>query len=75
MNKSDGTINICDSNRCKQCNKNISLLSFKCKCNNYYCIKHLYSDLHDCKYDYKEESKKQLIKMNPLISSKKIESI
>jgi predicted nucleic acid binding AN1-type Zn finger protein len=35
------------SNRCKQCNHKGSFL-LKCKCNNYYCTKHLLPELHKC---------------------------
>ena len=59
---------------CQMCKK-ILLLSFKCKCNYYYCLKHRYSDKHNCTFDYKKYNKEQLIKSNPIINKKQLESI
>ena len=64
-----------DKNSCKQCKKKTLKILFKCKCNNYYCIKHRYSDCHNCTFDYKNENKKQLLKLNPVIIPSKLESI
>ena len=64
-----------DVNRCFKCNKNISLIKFKCKCEKYFCIKHLCSDMHDCKYDYKNSNRKKLSEENPVIKTKQLETI
>ena len=39
--------------RCMECRKKLSLTAIMCKCNNYYCNNHRYSEQHNCKYDYK----------------------
>ena len=43
------------SELCNQCNKKIGLMSFTCKCENNFCIKHRFPDSHDCSFDYKLE--------------------
>lgn len=52
--------------KCQECNKNIKLLSFECKCHKKFCIKCLQK--HNCEFDYKKEQKelleKTLIKSN-----------
>lgn len=35
------------SNKCKKCNYKNSFL-LKCKCGNYYCVKHLLPEIHAC---------------------------
>mgnify|MGYP003705990237 CR=1 FL=1 len=62
-------------NRCMVCNKKLHLFKIKCKCEKYFCSEHRYSDKHDCTYNYKEENKELLTKLNPLIIAKKIENI
>ena len=47
--------------KCKECNKNIhEWVSFKCKCESVFCIKHRMSNDHACTYDYNENFKKKL---------------
>lgn len=48
--------------KCEKCNKNIKLMSFKCKCLKKFCIKCLSSNVHNCTFDYKQEQKKHLEK-------------
>ena len=46
--------------KCFYCNKNLSLieeLTAKCKCNNYYCIRHKYPENHKCSIDYIDNNK------------------
>ena len=64
-----------DINKCYKCNKNISLMGFKCKCDKYFCIKHRYSDKHNCEYDYKKNHKNKILEENPVIKKMKIENI
>lgn len=55
------------------CNKIVGLLGFTCKCSeNYFCSKHRFPFLHNCKYDYKTEYINKLIKENPKIICEKI---
>ena len=55
--------------KCKYCKKKLNLINFKCKCNNYYCIKHQLPHNHNCQFDYKKESKNLILKNNPKINS------
>lgn len=48
--------------KCQNCNKNIKLMPFECKCHNKYCIKCLPSEKHNCVFDYKKEQKEHLQK-------------
>lgn len=40
--------------KCIICNKKV-LIFFKCRCDNYYCIKHQTPEMHKCSYDYKKD--------------------
>ena len=45
---------------CNICNKKLKILeqlTSKCKCNNYYCNKHLFYKNHNCLFDYQLEFK------------------
>ena len=59
--------------RCFECKKK-ALINFKCKCSNIYCIKCKIPELHQCKFNYKEEQQKILEKLNPHMNGKKLES-
>ena len=61
--------------RCMECDKKLSLTAIMCKCNNYYCNKHRYSEQHNCKYDYKNSGREFLKKYNPLIEPSKVDKI
>ena len=61
------------ADRCDMCKRKAHLV-LKCKCEKFYCITHLDFEEHKCSFDYKKEAKEQLIKQNPLIKSKKIDS-
>lgn len=40
---------------CNICNKKLKILDkliYKCRCNNYYCNKHLFYTDHNCNFDY-----------------------
>jgi len=61
----------------KDCNKkltSVELLTNKCKCNNYFCKKHLLSSLHNCQYNFKKEKKEILKSKNPKIEFDKLDS-
>jgi AN1-type zinc finger protein 5/6 len=75
VNIEDSSMVNIDINNCYKCNKDISLIKFKCKCDKYFCIKHRYSDIHNCNYDYKTNNKKKLSEENPVIKKMKIENI
>ena len=61
--------------RCAMCNKKLKLTAIQCKCNNYYCDMHRYSDCHDCKFDYKNNARNALEKNNPVVISKKLDNV
>ena len=60
---------------CHLCNKKLPLLQFKCKCDNYFCIKDRLPEVHNCTYDYKTPGIEKLRKDNPVIQSSKITHI
>lgn len=72
VNKTDDITNI---TRCMKCNKKLKLTAIKCKCNNYYCDVHRYSDRHECSFDYKKKGKKLIEKTNPIITSSKLDKL
>ena len=49
-------------NKCAHCKKKLGMMAFKCKCGKKYCITHLQAEIHDCKYDYRENATKKLEK-------------
>lgn len=65
--------------RCFKCRKKSTAVT-KCKCNNHYCLKHLYPDDHNCikaediKKKSKQKLKDQLINAST-INKKKIKKI
>ena len=61
--------------RCTECDKKLSLTAIMCKCKNYYCNKHRYSDKHNCSYDYKNSGRDLLKINNPLIQPNKVDKI
>lgn len=62
-----------DKLKCDKCKKTIRLFLFQCKCNGNFCMKHKFSDTHECKYDH--SCKDKLIKDNPKILKNKINII
>jgi hypothetical protein len=50
--------------RCEQCRKKLGVLEYKCKCGKIFCITHLHAEEHNCNYNYKEEGKELLKKIN-----------
>jgi predicted nucleic acid binding AN1-type Zn finger protein len=62
-------------NSCAKCNKKLKLTDSKCKCNNYYCSAHRYSDTHNCSFDYKKHGREYLEKQNPIIKFNKLDKM
>ncbi len=60
--------------KCDKCGKKVLLIN-TCKCNKNFCMKHHYPEDHDCTFNFKEEQKKKLIEMNPIIKKDKIQNI
>ncbi|XP_053594853.1 AN1-type zinc finger protein 6-like [Microplitis demolitor] len=62
-------------NRCAECHKNTGLVGFDCRCGGLFCSKHRYSDMHDCKFDYKEMGAQEIRSQNPVVIGEKIRKI
>lgn len=60
--------------KCDQCGKKVLFINI-CKCNKKFCMNHHYPEDHNCTFNFKEEYKKELNKLNPRIENKKIENI
>ena len=56
------SVNVKEHKRCTECKKKIGLMEYKCKCGHLFCITHLQSEKHNCKYDYKLEGKERIKK-------------
>lgn len=48
--------------RCHECNKKLGIMVHECKCGKQFCISHLQAEMHQCLYDHRTESRKQLEK-------------
>ena len=58
--------------KCSKCGKKTHIL-FECKCDlKDLCITCKAPEVHDCKFNYKEEQKNKLKKDNPIISLDKV---
>jgi predicted nucleic acid binding AN1-type Zn finger protein len=75
INNTSGKKTKSNFNHCTKCNKKLKLTAMKCKCDNYYCSVHRYSDTHECAFDYKKHGRVHLEKQNPIIKSDKIDKI
>lgn len=49
--------------KCFHCSKKLSMINFKCKCGNLYCIAHQLPHVHCCTYNNKDKSK-EILKKN-----------
>lgn len=59
--------------KCENCSKKIRLISFSCKCNlSLLCTHCKDPNVHHCMYDYREEERKRLEKINPMIVAEKM---
>lgn len=61
--------------KCKNCNKKLKLMPFTCKCENNYCSKCRYPEIHNCEYDFKNYQKNILKKQLVKVVCKKIDKI
>ena len=59
----------------ENCKTKLALSDFACRCKNYYCSSHRYSDIHKCSFDYQSIGKDVLTKQNPMIMADKLERI
>ncbi|CBY39787.1 unnamed protein product, partial [Oikopleura dioica] len=61
--------------RCGVCKKKLGLTGFECRCGLLFCGVHRYSDKHDCSFDYKENGRAELSKLNPVCAGEKINKL
>jgi hypothetical protein len=59
------------------CNKKLGIvqIAIKCKCKKSFCTNHIFSNNHNCDYDYRIEGLILLKKSNPIIIANKFERI
>ena len=75
-NKSGGEKKAVQSlNRCSTCSKRIGLTGFNCRCGNFFCAVHRYSDKHGCPYDYRDAARDAITKANPVVKAEKLNKI
>lgn len=60
--------------KCSFCNKKLKLISYSCKCQGQFCVKHRYTHTHNCTSLHKkiEESKEILKNNNPVMIHSKV---
>ena len=69
------SLELATSNECFHCSKKIGLLGVKCRCGQYFCIKHRHMEDHGCNFDYKTHMKGILKIENPCSVAKKLDKI
>uniref|UniRef100_A0A2P2LY62 Zinc finger A20 and AN1 domain-containing stress-associated protein 8-like n=1 Tax=Rhizophora mucronata TaxID=61149 RepID=A0A2P2LY62_RHIMU len=62
-------------NRCGTCKKRVGLTGFKCRCGNFFCASHRYSDKHECPFDYRAAAREAIAKANPVVKAEKLDKI
>lgn len=66
------SLTVCEYENCK---RKLSIVSLKCRCGNTYCTKHKFFTDHNCTYDYKENHKNYIEKVNQKIVTDKLVKI
>ena len=63
--------------RCQHeaCKTKLMLSDFACKCSNFYCSQHRYSESHKCTFDYKSQGVKLLEKQLVQVSGSKVDKL
>lgn len=61
--------------RCGTCKKRVGLTGFKCRCGNFFCASHRYSDKHECQFDYRTAAREAIAKANPVVKAEKLDKI
>lgn len=64
LTKPDNPVESVRPKRCQHesCKTKLMLADFPCKCKNFYCSQHRYSESHKCTFDYKDQGIKLLEK-------------
>ena len=60
--------------KCSSCKKS-TMISIKCRCSSFFCMKCKLPEKHNCDFDYRKEGKKNITKNNPKIINEKIKKI
>ena len=63
--------------RCQhgECTKKLALTDFACKCKQFYCSAHRFSDAHSCTFDYKGTGRELLTKQLTPVKANCLEKI
>uniref|UniRef100_A0A0D9YE61 AN1-type domain-containing protein n=1 Tax=Oryza glumipatula TaxID=40148 RepID=A0A0D9YE61_9ORYZ len=61
--------------RCAACGRSVGLMGFECRCGGVFCGAHLYSDRHDCGYDYRGAGRDAIARANPVVRPDKVEKL
>lgn len=69
------TVSQTDHSLCWNCNKKAGMMAYKCKCEYTFCKKHRLPESHSCDFDFINEGKRVLTKLNPNCQSDKIERL
>lgn len=69
------TVRQTDHGLCWNCNKKAGMMAYKCKCEYTFCKKHRLPESHNCDFDFVNEGKKVLAKLNPNCQTDKIERL
>lgn len=64
-----------ETNKCNKCTKKVGIMGYKCKCDSTFCKAHRLPEDHDCEFDFRQASKAQLAKANPVVVASKIQKI
>jgi hypothetical protein len=60
--------------KCSNCGKK-TIYIVDCKCNNIYCFNCISVFKHNCMFDFKENKKENINKLNPRIIAVKVDNI
>lgn len=61
-----------DEIKCFHCAKKIGIFAYNCKCKNYFCKKHKFSEEHNCLFDYKKFEKNIIRRKHFVMKKSKI---
>ncbi|PHT29123.1 hypothetical protein CQW23_31295 [Capsicum baccatum] len=61
--------------KCTTFRKCVGLTGFNCKCGDFFCAAHHYSEKHNYRFDYRNASQNVIAKENPIIVAKNLNKI
>lgn len=59
------------TDRCWSCKRKTGPMSFKCKCQFYFCSRHRLPEEHSCSFDHRSAGVRKLSEENPLVVAEK----